>query len=377
MSVMPPYKWGSAIVLILSLALSLVLAEAVCRVMLPPPGFVPRGSDDIPGLWVEHPTRAYTYAKQFSGTIVREDFSIRVRTSALGFRIDEGSKRSIQSLPLVLAVGDSFTFGWGVEYEQAWPAQLESMLNEGRVSGSGSLVMNAGVSGYSPRQIHRLTLDLIQELNPEVVIVGVYPAAVDRLFDPYVLFNGGLVRSSSVPHLRAFRDGYLFSPMYRPWMMAVDFWLDEHWSFGSYLWKELYKARERMSGGAVSLPAPVAEKSGSAGGGTIRPLLDELESIRAFVREKRHRLIVLSIIGQDREGTISRPQRQSNDRLLAWCRETGVECVEVLPAFDARAGGAPVFRFKNDLHWSPLAHRVAAEELAKRFSHGAMPVGSR
>jgi hypothetical protein len=372
---MPPYKWGSAILLILSLALSLVLAEAACRLMLPPPGFVPRGSDDIPGLWVEHPTRAYTYAKQFSGTIVREDFSIRVRTSALGFRIDEETKRQIGSRPLVLAVGDSFTFGWGVQYEQAWPAQLESILNEGRVSGSGPQVINAGVSGYSPRQIHRLTLDLIQELNPEVVVVGVYPAAVDRLFDPYVLFNGGLVRSSSVPRLRAFRDGYLFSPMYRPWMMAVDFWLDEHWSFGSYLWKELYKARERMSGGAISLLAPVVEKSGSAGGDTIRPLLDELESIRAFVRGKHSRLMVLSIVGQDREGTISRSQRQANDRLLAWCRETGVECVEVLSAFDARSGGAPVFRFKNDLHWSLLAHRVAAEELAKRFGPDAVLAG--
>lgn len=374
---MPRYRLGSAIVLILSLALSLVLAEAVCRLMLPPPGFVPRGSDDIPGLWVEHPTRGYTYARQFSGTIVREDFSIRVRTSGLGFRIDEESNRPIGSHHLVLTVGDSFTFGWGVEYEQAWPAQLESILNEGRVSGSGPQVINAGVSGYSLRQIHRLTLDLIEELNPEVVVVGVYPAAVDRLFDPYVLFNGGLVRSSSVPHLQAFRDGYLFSPMYRPWMMAVDFWLDEHWSFGSYVWKELYKLRERMSGGKVPVPAAVVEKSRGAGGDTIRPLLDELDSIRVFVRAKHTRLMVLSIVGQDRDGTISPSQRQSNDRLLAWCRETGVECVEVLSAFDARSGGAPVFCFKNDLHWSPLAHRVAAEEMAKRFSHGALPVGSR
>lgn len=112
---MPGYKWGSAILLVLSLALSLVLAEIVCRLMLPPPGFVPRGSDDIPGLWVEHPTRGYTYARQFSGAIAREDFSITVRTSELGFRTDEEIKRQIGSHPLVLAVGDSLTFGWGVQ----------------------------------------------------------------------------------------------------------------------------------------------------------------------------------------------------------------------------------------------------------------------
>ena len=210
-----------------------------------------------------------------------------------------------------------------------------------------------------------------------IVVVGVYPAAIDRLFDPYVLFNGGLVRSSSVPHLQASRDGYLFSPMYRSWMMAVDFWLDEHWAVGSYVWKELYKLRERMSGGKVPLPAAVVEKSSGAGGDTIRPLLDELESIRAFVREKQTRLMVLSIVGQDQDGTISHSQRRSNDRLLEWCRATGVTCVEVLFAFEARSGGAPVFRFKNDLHWSSLAHAVAAEEMAKRFAHDVVPVGSR
>lgn len=250
------------------------------------------------------------------------------------------------------------------------------MLNAGSVTESGPLVINAGVSGYSLRQIHRLTLGLIEELAPHVVVLGVYPAATDRLFDPYVLFNGGLVRSSSVPHLNASRDGYLFSPMYQPWMKAFDFWLDETWLFGSYMWKELYKVRERMSGGKVPLPAAVGEKSGGAAGDAIRPLLDELESISVFVREKHTRLMVLSIVGQDRDGTISSSQRLSNDQLLAWCRETGTTCVEVLSAFDARSGGAPVLRFKNDLHWSPLAHRVAAEEIAKRFRHGAVAVVS-
>ena len=73
---MPRYRWDRTTLLVLSVVLSLVLAEIVCRQMLPPPGFVPRRSDDIPGLWVEHPTRGYTYAPQFTGTIAREDFSI-------------------------------------------------------------------------------------------------------------------------------------------------------------------------------------------------------------------------------------------------------------------------------------------------------------
>lgn len=69
---------------------------------------------------------------------------------------------------------------------------------------------------------------------------------------------------------------------------------------------------------------------------------------------------------------MSTSQRQSNGRLMAWCRETGTECVEPLSVFDARSGGASVYRFTNDLHWRPLAHRVAAEEMVKRFSRDAV-----
>ena len=150
-------------------------------------------------------------------------------------------------------------------------------------------------------------------------------------------------------------------------MKVVEFWLDEHWLFGSYIWKELYKVRARTSGSVGLLPAAAMEKNGGAGGDEMRPLMDELESISASVHAKHKRLMILSIVGQSQDGTISRSQRQSNDRLIVWCGETGATCVEVLSAFDDRSDGAPVFRFKNDLHWSPLAHAVAAKEIAKRF----------
>ena len=69
---------------------------------------------------------------------------------------------------------------------------------------------------------------------------------------------------------------------------------------------------------------------------------------------------------------MSTSQRQSNGQLIARCRETWTESVEVLSTFDARSGGASVYRFTNDLHWSSLAHRVAAEEMVKRFSRDAV-----
>ena len=51
----------------------------------------------------------------------------------------------------ILAIGDSCTFGFGVEDEEAWPAQLQTLLNTGR-TGDFVRVINAGVPGYTAFQ---------------------------------------------------------------------------------------------------------------------------------------------------------------------------------------------------------------------------------
>lgn len=82
-------------------------------------------------------------------------------------------------------------------------------------------------------------------------------------------------------------------------------------------------------------------------------LLNELESISAFVHEKCARLIILAIVGKDRDETISGFQRLAHDCQLSWCRETGIKCVEVLSAFNARSGCAPIFRFLSTIAGFP------------------------
>jgi len=51
----------------------------------------------------------------------------------------------------ILAIGDSTTFGLGVNNEDTWPAQLEKILNEA-AGGERFEVLNAGMSGYSAFQ---------------------------------------------------------------------------------------------------------------------------------------------------------------------------------------------------------------------------------
>jgi lysophospholipase L1-like esterase len=68
----------------------------------------------------------------------------------------------------VLALGDSCTFGLGVEDDATWPAQLERAL---RTQGIDAEVVNAGVPGYSAFQGMRFLETRGLSLEPDVVVV--------------------------------------------------------------------------------------------------------------------------------------------------------------------------------------------------------------
>ncbi len=69
----------------------------------------------------------------------------------------------------VLALGDSCTFGVGVEDEETWPAQLSRLLRGGEVDAE---VINAGVPGYTAFQGKRFLETRGLALEPDLVLVA-------------------------------------------------------------------------------------------------------------------------------------------------------------------------------------------------------------
>ncbi len=86
---------------------------------------------------------------------LERDFEVEI--SGLGFRGPEPVS------PRIACLGDSTTFGWGVDQEQAWPAVLGQALEVE--------VLNAGVPGYSTHQ-GLAGLDRVLALKPDVVILA-------------------------------------------------------------------------------------------------------------------------------------------------------------------------------------------------------------
>jgi lysophospholipase L1-like esterase len=102
-----------------------------------------------------------------------ETRGMRVRTNALGMRGAEALPAETPGLVRVVALGDSVTFGYGVDADRSWPAALETLLSspplaEGRVTE----VLNAGVSGYSTLQEAAALRTKVLPLEPDLVVIG-------------------------------------------------------------------------------------------------------------------------------------------------------------------------------------------------------------
>jgi lysophospholipase L1-like esterase len=92
----------------------------------------------------------------------------RFRTNAIGLRdeeiADDGAVR-------ILALGDSCTWGWQVPQDEAYPQDLQRLLDQ-RYGPHRYRVINAGIPGYTSYQGLIFLRDVGLELHPAIVIIG-------------------------------------------------------------------------------------------------------------------------------------------------------------------------------------------------------------
>ena len=95
----------------------------------------------------------------------------RVRVNSHGMRNPEVTLEKPPGVLRVAALGDSTTFGYGVEDDQTWPAFLQRSLN---AAGTGRTweVLNFGVTGYATTD-EAIVLDRkARAFDPDVVVLG-------------------------------------------------------------------------------------------------------------------------------------------------------------------------------------------------------------
>ena len=86
----------------------------------------------------------------------------------------------------VLFLGDSVTFGFGVNDDEALPAQFARL--------TGARVFNCAVPGYGLDQYARNAEIRVPELKPDVIVVGLHAQDLVRSFDFSILSENPLMQ---------------------------------------------------------------------------------------------------------------------------------------------------------------------------------------
>lgn len=317
------------------------------RIALPDPGFTPFPPYS-PDLLTSEKRRSYTYNPGYIGEAGGRN-RIELSINNLGMRDDDVTPGE----PIdVLAVGDSFTAGYMISADEAWPARLEHHLQ--KQSNGVQRVLNGGVSGYSIRQIRFAAEDYLS-LKPDVVVAGAYLKGANRLFSPYVMFNGYSLREHTLPFLKMTDQGFLKAIDTPVAAVETQFWMMENFKLGAWILLEMAPLIEKP------LELPVYDSVEHE----MAEYAEELQKLKAATDNAGAELIVMLVTQQEPSGEFSERSKKYNEVISAYCKTNGIRVYNPTPAFEAYPEEGPVFRVGGfNFHWSQLGNDLAAEGLA-------------
>ena len=242
----------------------------------------------------------------------------------------------------IMALGDSYTYGYDVGDQEAYPAVLGSLL------GDGFEVINWGVPGYGTDQQVLLYEKYGISFSPDIVILGFY---TPDLFRNRLTFFSYLKPCYELQgdqlHLAA---GTIHSPTelletYNSGQKQIR--TDGFYSL-AYLRRELEDMR-RDHVDPNTLEWPVTQKI--------------LEHFSQIVRG--HGATPLLLIIPDKE-ILKKEESATTDianLLTELAEKLGMPCLDMIPIIRAKASETNEPLYKG--HWTPFGHQIAAEELLK------------
>ncbi len=145
----------------LSIFAVLIAGEAFVRLAMP--------RDDIAEWYLPHPRYHHLLKPNFHQRYVYRPFGayMDVQTNASGFR-DTPRERAPDDAALVLFLGDSFVFGYGLDVEQRMDTALRRMAREREISLD---TINWGVPGWGTSHQALYAADHLKTVQPDALVL--------------------------------------------------------------------------------------------------------------------------------------------------------------------------------------------------------------
>jgi SGNH hydrolase-like domain, acetyltransferase AlgX len=361
--------WRRVTLALVSLAVALLSVELVLAHFLPQQT-VEHVLSQRAGMYRESSSFLTELIPGFVGREREREFDVEIRLNSEGFRQPDFAPAD-RALAKIVAIGDSFTFGHGVEGEDAYPRVLERLL-DARLP-AGVQVVNAGVPG---RWVDEYYLELRERslrLDPNLVVVGLFVGndidgedarthvwkEVDEKGRPLKIDENDA----------RIEEGYRVERVRKArWTLPVI--RDSH--LAQLVFDAARAVRDEIEPPRLKEAAVFAPDYSPETQTALARVEDLLLAMRDLSASHGARLLIVLIPLREQ----IYPERRRGQEDLDWDKpqrilgefleRSGIDWLDLRPALTAATSGAPLY-FETDSHWTPRGHAVAASAIAEHI----------
>ena len=303
------------------------------------------------------------------------EYNTSARINSQGFRNNSTfSTTKPEKTVRIAAIGDSYTFGQGVNDGVPFPNQLETILKS---KGINSEVINSGMPGSGVDWYYLTFLHYIKPLRPHMVIVGLY---IGNDFSDLSYFSWATQNSDhlptklSAPFEHIDPDGARRS-MTLPFRYRLPVIRTSHvaqWISDSFFNTTIAPQVISLNGSRCMLDPNCHDLDPEIQ--TIVTLLSRMK------KEGETHSTQIAVVLIPWEAQLPRNITQNTGMYIpnetnrtsfyntvdAHLQNAGIPTIRILDAFSSYSGDTPLL-YKVDGHWTATGHKVAAEFIANNL----------
>jgi len=354
----PKMKLAHKIALLLgSILFALILSEIILKVFFPI-----RSVLEIAELTRPINRRdeylGFAYMPNLDFTAKTPEYTIRVTTNSLGLRDYEIPEKTPGTCRF-LALGDSFTFGHGVNLEETYCKLLEKYLNRNKNVSRKCEVINAGVSGAGTDYELEYLKHYGLKLRPDHILVFFF----------HKDFAGNLIGFRNLFYVK---DGvrHYYNPVWQGWASRVVITRDRFYERSDIV-KRILLFKEGLTYKRPAFPkrrkkVPNVNRKTAA---ATEKIFDELKEL------VRRRNLKLSVIYIPADGFVfltpedflqHTPQGAQVRDLFEYFQKNDIRYLDLHKVFSAMPDGQKKkLYYRYDQHLTAFGHKITAQALEK------------
>jgi lysophospholipase L1-like esterase len=293
-----------------------------------------------------------------TGRSVSNEFDIDYRHNSLGLRDIDRPRRKPPGACRIVALGDSFTYGAGVPFEETYLARLERMLNARWGGDPRFEIVKMGIPRFFPEAERLLLEHYGLSFEPDLVLVAFVP---NDVIDTYLGLDALAVSG----------DGYLLTSHGARLVRDLPKPLAR-----LYTWSHAFRlALGRIASYRAARAQPIRWEDVYRADGFHEKDWQEVErQYRAMSRLARQHGVPLLLVHIPMKGDLDAPHAAyPAQRLATLAAQESVAFADVLPALRDAARAAPAY-WPRDGHPNPRGAAVIAQALYQALiDHGPVP----